>query len=234
MSLTISATSLGMFAANRFCERCAWTRLHVKPLPFQAFPGIFSSIDRYNKLVIRKYFERAKSLPSWLEALGEVDVYIEPPHYTRFSILDRDTGATLRGEADGIFRLVEGSHAIVDYKTSRYTRAQGGMIRQYEAQLNAYAYIAERLDLAPVTRLALVYMEPVTDEQVAGEPSVVDDSGFSMGFRGTVVPVQVRPDEQIPPLLREACRISEMGAPPPPSEWCNDCKAVEALIEAMV
>ena len=66
MGLTISGGDLGYFASSRFCRRCAWVRLHVKPLPYQGFPGIFSSIDRYNKLVVNGYFEQHGCLPQWL------------------------------------------------------------------------------------------------------------------------------------------------------------------------
>ena len=167
MALTISGGDLGYYASSRFCRRCAWVRLHVKPLPYQSFPGIFSSIDRYNKLVVNSYFERHGSLPSWLSGLGQVEASINPPHWSAYSVLDADSGVTLRGEADAIFKMSDGSYTIVDYKTSRYTPGKRGMFRNYEVQLNSYAYIGERLDFSPVTGLALAYMEPVTDEETA-------------------------------------------------------------------
>ena len=141
MPLTISAKDLAQYASNKFCPRCGWVRLHVKQLPFQMFPGIFSTIDRYNKLIIQSYFDREKSLPSWLGQLGEVKTYIPPPNWSRFSVVDENTDVTLRGEADGIFRMADGSHTIVDYKTAKYTPGQEKMLSVYEAQLNGYAYI---------------------------------------------------------------------------------------------
>ena len=229
MSVTISATELGSYASDRYCKRCAWLRLNVKPLPYQSFPGIFSSIDRYNKLVVHGYFDRTNTLPFWLQDLGEVESYIQPPHWKTFSIVDENTGITLRGEADGIFRMVDGSYAIVDYKTSRYTPGQRGLRKQYRAQLNAYAYIGHRLGLTPVSKLALVYMEPVTDEQTAHLPEVVDRSGFRLGLDGLVVPVDLVPDELIPILLIEVQRISSMVSPPAGRKDCKDCLAVDNL-----
>ena len=122
--LTISARDLAEFASNRFCPRCGWIRVHISNLPFQSFPGIFSTIDRYNKLIVLGFFERESRLPSWLEPLGEVRSYISPLHWSKFSVVDEDTGLTLRGEADGIFVMMDGSYTIVDYKTSRYTPGQ--------------------------------------------------------------------------------------------------------------
>jgi len=43
--LRISAKNLGELALSDFCPRCFWLKLHAKRLPFQIFPGIFSSID---------------------------------------------------------------------------------------------------------------------------------------------------------------------------------------------
>jgi hypothetical protein len=233
VALKVSSTELGYYASSRFCPRCAWVRLHVKPLPFQAFPGIFSSIDRYNKLVVHSYFQRESCLPVWLRQLGEVEACVTPPHWSHFSVLDQGTGVTLRGEADAIFKMADGSHAIVDYKTSRYTPGQGALFPVYEAQLNAYAYIGERLDLKPVSRLALVYMEPQTDEGTAHDPRVVDAVGFSMAFKATVVPVELKHDCLVPSLLKQARNIWEMDTPPGGLRGCKDCAATDDLLRTV-
>ena len=234
MGLTISGGDLGYYASSRFCRHCAWVRLHVKPLPYQSFPGIFSSIDRYNKLVVNSYFERHGSLPSWLDGLGQVEANINPPHWSAYSILDPETGVTLRGEADAIFKMTDGSYTIVDYKTSRYTPGQRGMFRNYEVQLNSYAYIGERLDFSPVTGLALAYMEPVTDEETAARPEITDGQGFNLGFQATIVPVEVKPGRLIPPLLDRAQEIFEMDRRPPGKPGCKDCQAVQALLGGLL
>ncbi|HCL25528.1 MAG TPA: hypothetical protein DHW65_04170 [Dehalococcoidia bacterium] len=230
---TISATELGTYARTRFCARCAWVRLHVKNLPYQGFPGIFSSIDRYNKLLVHNHFDREGHAPSWLAELGETGQYIDPPHWSQFKALDEETGITLRGEADGIFRLRDNSYVIVDYKTSRYNPDRPGMFPNYEVQLNAYALIAERQGLAPVSKLALVYMEPATDAETAEEPSLVDSQGFVMGFHARVVEVALRQAQLLPPLLRKAREIWDMEQPPEGAKGCKDCKAVDGLLERL-
>ncbi len=50
--LRISAKTLGELALPGFCLRCFWLKLHARQLPFQIFPGIFSSIDAYTKRVV--------------------------------------------------------------------------------------------------------------------------------------------------------------------------------------
>ena len=86
---------------------------------------------------------------------------------------------------------------------------------------------------SPVNQLALIYMEPVTDEQTAGTSRIVDNEGFSMGLRATVVPVKVRPAELIPQLLAKASAISQMDNPPAISDWCKDCNAVDGLLQVL-
>ena len=233
MGVTVSATELGQYASTRFCLHCAWVRLHVKKLPFQSFPGIFSTIDRYNKFIVQNHFDRQNALPVWLKDLGEVGSYVNPPHWSKFKVAHEETGVTVRGEADGIFKMSDGSYTIVDYKTSKYSPAQRGMYSNFEVQLNTYAYIGERLGLLPVRRLALVFMEPIADEQTANDPRLVDDRGFSMGFEATIVDVPLRPERLIPPLLRRVRDVADMKRPPGGSESCKDCQAMDSLIDAL-
>ena len=233
MGATVSATELGQYASSRFCPHCAWVRLHVKKLPFQSFPGIFSTIDRYNKIIVQNHFERENTLPVWLKDLGEVGSNIDPPHWSSFKAIHEETGITVRGEADGIFKMRDGSYTIVDYKTSKYSPAQRGMYSNYEVQLNAYAYIGERFGLSPVRQLALVFMEPLADAQTAQDPRLVDHRGFSMGFEATIVDVPSRPEELIPPLLRRVRDVADMQQPPAGLPGCKDCQATDSLMDAL-
>lgn len=237
MAITISATELGYYASSRFCPHCAWVRLNIKGLPYQSFPGIFSTIDRYNKLIVRNYFQRENALPSWLEQLGEVRGWVDPPHWSKFKILDERSGVTLRGEADGIFQMGDGSYTIVDYKTSKHSGAQRAMHKSYEAQLNAYAYIGERLgeglELSPVSRLALIYMEPQTEEEEAQDPALTDARGFSMGFAAKVVEVDLKPEKLVPPLLRKVKAMAALENPPEGTPDCKDCEALASLIDTL-
>ncbi|MCH8894206.1 MAG: PD-(D/E)XK nuclease family protein, partial [Chloroflexi bacterium] len=182
---------------------------------------------------VHNHFDREGHAAPWIGELGEAGGYIDPPHWSRFKTLDEETGITLRGEADGIFKLAGGSYVIVDYKTSRYNPDRPGMFRNYEVQLNAYALIAERQGLSPVSKLALVYMEPATDKETAKEPGLVDDRGFTMGFQAKVVPVELRQATLLPPLLRKARSIWDMDTPPKGAKDCKDCAAVDGLLERL-
>ena len=236
--LTISATELGSHAGFRFCTRCAWIRMHVKPLPWQGFPGIFSSIDRYTKQAIVGHLQREGRLPPWMAPAlytdgGDAVDHLDPPHWSRFKATDESTGVTLRGEADAIFRLADGTCAIVDYKTSRYNPDNRSQHRVYRAQLNAYAWIARRLDFPPVSRLALAYMEPATDPETVDLAGLINANGFTLGFRPRLVEVELNPQRLIPPLLRQAARIHALTEPPQGTDGCRDCAALEGLLAAL-
>lgn len=204
--------------------------MHVRPLPWQGFPGIFSSIDRFTKQVIVNHLERDGSLPAWMSGIGEATEHLDPPHWSRFLALDEATGVTLRGEADAIFRLADGTCAIVDYKTSRYNPDNRSQHRVYRGQLNAYAWIASRLDFPPVSRLALAYMEPATDDEAIRSPQAIDPTGFSLAFRPRIVDVELDPDRLIPPLLRQAAHIHSLEAPPKSRNNCRDCAALQGML----
>jgi len=51
----ISAKTLGELALPDFCPRCFWLKLHAKHIPYQIFPGIFSSIDAYTTRVVHAW-----------------------------------------------------------------------------------------------------------------------------------------------------------------------------------
>ncbi len=231
--LTISATELGRYASFWFCPRCAWIRMRVKPLPWQDFPGIFSSIDRYTKQVVVNHLRREGRLPTWLAEVGGAVQHIDPPHWSKFRATDDATGVTLRGEADALFRLGDGSCAIVDYKTSRHNPDNRSRHRVYRAQLNAYAWIAQRLDFPTVSKLALAYMEPAIDSEALDTDGPVYAEGFALGFRSRVVEVELNPQRLIPPLLRHAARIHALPAPPEARNGCRDCAALEGLLAAL-
>jgi PD-(D/E)XK nuclease superfamily len=226
--VTISAKTLGQLALPGYCPRCFWLAMKADRLPFQIFPGIFSAIDSYTKNVVHGWFDRYGKSPSWLEPLGPIRTYRVPPHYTKFSVLDEEDAIVLRGTPDGIFLMQDGSYTIIDYKTARFTSYQDELFPMYEAQLNAYAYIGERLDVKPVSKLALVYTEPVTGTAAASDDSNLTPDGFRMDFRARILEVEIKPGLVIH-LLKTAEDVLNSTSPPAGADACKDCDAVAGL-----
>ena len=229
--IQISAKNLGQIALPDFCPRCFWLKLRLKnKLPFQIFPGIFNSIDSYTKRVVHTMFDKFGESPSWLKDLGDVKGYIQPPHYSKFNISDELNNILLTGVPDGIFVRSDGSHVIVDYKTAKYTGTQDHLFPMYEVQLNAYAIIGNQCGFEPVSDLALIYMEPVTDMDAAANSINHRGDGFAMGFSANVHKVNLNLSI-IPLLLSKTREIYELDYPPSGCLGCGDCQLLGRLLE---
>jgi len=215
-----------------FCPRCFWIRTHVDKLPFQIFPGIFSSIDAYTKRMIHCHFDENKCFPSWLDSLGSLVTYKNPPSYTKFRITDNEHGITLWGVPDGIYVKVDGSHIIVDYKTSRYTGTQDSLMPMYEVQLNAYAVIGEQCGYKPISELALIYFEPITDADAVINKVNYRNDGFAMGFRSNIHKIKLN-QNIISRLLKRAKEIYDLDKPPERFKGCTNCNSLDALLNVM-
>lgn len=230
--IQISAKTLGELAMPDFCQRCFWLKIKVKPLPFQIFPGIFSSIDSYTKKAVHKYFDKYHTLPF---GIGKATGYEESYNHKDFYIEDENSNIKLTGTPDDIFRLDDDACLIVDYKTAKYTEGQERLLPMYEVQLNAYAVIFERFKkdrqsypLSHVSKLALVYMVPQT-ANIDYNHLFVD--GFSMDFKATVKVIDID-DSRIYALMQHASKIIQ-GEKPVSTAKCKDCMAIENIINAI-
>lgn len=228
--IQISAKDLGQIALTDFCPRCFWIKLRLgsNRLPFQIFPGIFSTIDSYNKRIVHSWFDKHKAPPPWMLGLGDLTDYRRPPHHSEFRLVDPVHNVLLTGSPDGVFLRRDGSYLIVDYKTAKHTGTQDELYPMYEMQLNVYALLGERLGLDPVSGLALIYMDPVTDEEEAANDGNHRKDGFVMGFRANIYKVKLDVS-MIPPLLAKAREIYESAGGPPGRPGCRDCQSVEEL-----
>ncbi len=225
----LSAKTLGGLAMPDFCARCFWIQRRVKQLPYQIFPGIFNSIDAYGKKIVHGWFDRHGSPPPWLAELGDIRAYEAPPHYSQFQTLDNETTILLTGSPDGVLIRNDGSRFIVDYKTAKFTQFQDALFPMYEAQLNAYAHIGERFWGQPVSALALIYTEPVTEDAAAYDDSNVSAEGFHLPFSAKILFVERKPD-LVPELLRRARKILDLGTPPPLQVGCDNCLYLDQLL----
>jgi hypothetical protein len=161
-TLTIPARLPGSQLLSRYCPRCSWINLHFQNrLPFQVpFPGIFNSVDKHTKNVIHAHFDRYGKLPDWFPPIGEVEGYVPSRslHQSKFSYEDPTTGIVLRGTPDDVFRIAGGSFHIVDHKTAKASEAQQELLPLYQAQLNVYADLGDRLKRFPSVKLSLIYI----------------------------------------------------------------------------
>jgi len=226
-SIRISAKNLGKLAIPDFCPRCFWLQLKMGfKLPFQIFPGIFSSLDSYQKKCIHKFYEKRSRLPVWIASLGDLVRPVPVLHHSKFQYLDRQSNVLLTGTPDDIYSRSDSSLFIVDFKTAKFTGNQDKLHPMYATQLNCYALINEKLGLGKVTGLALVYFEPETEQIDVDER--IKEAGFDLGFAANTLMVEMNL-AQIPSLLQRTREIFDLDAAPAPSPECKDCELVEAI-----
>lgn len=229
--IVISGKDLGALALKTFCPRCFWLKMRCdKKLPYQIFPGIFSSIDSYSKKITNLHYEKAACVPEWLAPFGKLVKPVKAPHFTKFYIVDPKTNVRLRGVADEIVQTQDGSYIILDYKTAKYTGNQDDLLPMYEVQLNSYAYIGNHGDFKPVTGIGLVYYEPVTDLTLESIDQVVLSNGFHLAFNSNIHPLKLDPENMIPPLLQKVRDIVSRKKPPKRIDGCKDCESLDRLM----
>lgn len=231
--LRISGKDLGQLALPDFCARCFWVQRRAPDgLPFQIFPGIFSSIDAYTKRVVHQYLDVNRCAPDWLSPLGPLTGYREPPHYSQFNVRDSASGMLLTGALDAIFDRADGTLLLADYKTAKFTENQDALLPIYEVQLNAYAYIAAALGWTEVSGLALIYMEPETEAQHAEPARCGRPTGFAMGFAAHVLPMTLDTG-RIGRLLARARELVELGSAPTGHAGCKNCVRLDGVLSLL-
>lgn len=226
--IRISGKNLGAMALKDFCPRCFYIKLKLSnKLPWQIFPGIFSSIDAYTKRCIHALIDQGIQDKSYLAKFGSIKKYHKPPNWRKFQLLYSNLNIILSGEADNIFELVDGSSIINDNKTAKHSKNQDELLPMYEVQLNAYKAIAEGTkQFYPVTGLYLTYFEPHTDEEHARAFSF--SKGFTMDFEPKIVPI-VQDHKMIGEYLEEVRRLYDMPHPPDGRDGCKDCQAMDNI-----
>ncbi len=228
----ISGKNLGALALEDACERCFWIKTRIKwNTPFSIFPGIFSTIDSYTKHVIEDYLECNQFSLPWLKSLGPLARVLPGYSPKKFRLVLPELDVILTGAPDGMFETTDGKLIIVDYKTARYTEGQDALLPMYEAQINAYARIAEEgLSLGKVSKLALIYFEPQTELENYAQH--VGKDGFSMMFNPKIHEIVLKKN-LISNLIKKALSINLYVTPPPVSKECKDCSKMDAVLKIL-
>jgi len=223
--LKISAKNLGAVALEDFCPRCYWIKLKTNnKLPWQSFPGIFSSIDAYTKKCFHHIID-SKKIPNWMQQAGDIVGYEIPPHWSKNLYLDEKSGITLSGIPDDIWVRRDGTRMIPDAKTAMKSKTQDVLFPMYEIQEIVYSILIDKN-----ASLCLVYMEPQTSQEEAGRAII--DRGFVMPFSGVVVPVE-NDKSKVRRCLSITRDIYELSKPPEGRQGCKNCESLNGIIELL-
>lgn len=229
--LRISGKVLGEIALPNFCRRCFWIKMRCKgKLPFQIFPGIFSSIDSYSKKITTLHYQKSGEFPKWFKRFGEFEEQSKAPHHSKFNIVDQDTNILLTGAPDEILKRADGSYFIIDYKTAKFTDIQDSLLPLYEVQLNAYAFIGNATDFYPISGIGLIYYEPVTDISKDDILDKVNKDSFDLNFRGYSKELKLNLSI-INKYFKIAREIYDKDKPPTGLNNCRDCANLSNLMD---
>ena len=227
---TLAVKNLGALAVPGTCERCFWikARLGFKS-PWAMFPGIFATLDSYSKKVTETWLSLYPgTVPPWLTGLGTTVTQLPCPHWSKFSFRDPVTGITLRGSPDERFMLADGTVAILDYKTSRYTPGKvDDLLPMYRVQLAGYRWLTLKLEQRETSVTNLVYYSPPESKAPIGTDELTP-GGFSMKFVGTSVPVPTSLEEVEALLLRAKLLVGTPEAPAGAPK-CKDCEMLDQI-----
>jgi hypothetical protein len=198
------------------CPRCFYLKVvHGFNRPSAAFPRIFSRIDQLMKGFYGNLPASAISdtLPEGIIRFADRWVVSQPiqlPGHTH--------SAYIKGRFDSVIEFADGSYGIVDFKTSE---PRPEHVAFYSRQLHAYAYALENpaekaLRLAPVSRLGLLCVEPVT---------MSGDSTDRLAYVGEVTWLDCPKDEAgFLGFIDGVLSILENPQPPSPAESCTYCQ----------
>lgn len=230
--LRIAAKALGELNMPDFCPQTFWVKSKTKfKTPFSIFPGIFSTLDKYQKDITSFSHIYRGQWPTWI--CGDIEEQVACPHWSKFFYVDEETGIIVSGAMDECFRLVGDTLLISDNKLAKFTENQDKLRPMYDAQLNAYAEIAERTNMGKVSKIQLVYHEPMTNLDKDQFDRMFAQDGYLLRFAPKYLEVK-RDPELVPRLLRKAKEILSMETPPEPFEGkiSKDLELVLAMAKA--
>jgi len=230
-AIKISAKDLGQLELDNFCRRCMYIKMAVdRRLPFQTFPGIFSSLDSLNKKMVEKYFDVFGCAPACFEGIP-ASVGYEKAEMTE--VQDDTTGIHVKGQPDAVFKLKGGKIAIIDYKTARYTAGQDHLLPMYGVQLNVYNYLRVASGQSAADRLFLIYLEPETRRDDGEYHEYLNDTGYHLDFSAKVVELDLHDDDYVPGLLKRLKKLCLLKSAPPGLEDCKECNLLDKLVEVV-
>ena len=198
------------------CPRCFYLKyLHGINRPAAPFPAIFGTIDRLMKAHFagRPTTDLDPSLPP-----GNVSVSEQWIESVPVVLPDHAMSCFLRGKFDALINFDDGSHGVVDFKTSEPKPAQ---IPFYSRQLHAYAYALQhpapnRLSCSPISRLGL-YVETPHATLAA------TTSEISFHFRSTWLEVPYDISSFLD-FMDKVLTLLALPEPPPAGEECDYCR----------
>ncbi len=197
------------------CPRCFYLKhIHGINRPAAPFPSIFGAIDRLMKA---HYAGRPTSDIHPSLAPGNIRVSEQWIESLPISMPGHYLTCFLRGKFDALIDFDNGSHGVIDFKTSEPKPSQ---VPFYSRQLHAYAYALEhpapgKLGLSPISCLGLLVEAPH-----ATLLATTNEINFHFATTWLEVPFY---EDGFLYFIDQVLTMLEQPEPPAPGEKCEYC-----------
>jgi len=203
------------------CKRCFYLKV-VEGIarPSTPMPKIFTILD----ILSKNYFsgksvsEISPDLPDGTVVFGEKWVASNT-----ITLPGHESSFYFRGKFDSLIKFADSSYGVIDFKTSK---PKPEHVSFYSRQLHAYAYALENhaprsLSLKPVSKLGLLYIEPVSLENVGQ-----DQTAYMVNVTWQECP---KDDLAFLDFLSDVLTVLESPTPPAASPNCKFCQYSETI-----
>ena len=198
------------------CKCCYYLKAKHKIDRPKDFPGIFSKFDSMHKNFSENMHtsEISPEIPP-----GVFENTLSGKTLISQTIdFGNDVTCYIYGKGDAFIRLDDGTHAVVDFKT---TKISADKIDSYKTQLNAYSYALEhntlgKPGLSPITKLGIICFEP---ENMTRNNN---DERFAINHSVQFFEIEKNEEEFLNYIRQIAeCLSGEMPDPNPNCKFCN-------------
>ncbi len=206
------------------CKRCFYLKMvHNIVQPSIPLPSVFSQIASLlkNHYDGKRTSELHAALPPGIVSHGE--------KYVRSQVIqlqNHDSTCYISGRFDIVIGFDDETYGVVDFKTGNPGKESANM---YKRQLQAYAYALEhaapdRLALAPITKMGLLYFYPSSIDQ---------DNIEQLLYRADITWIEIEKDEDnFLHFVSEVLDLLELPEVPehsPDCQWCNYLNRLEGI-----
>jgi hypothetical protein len=222
----ITPSKLGALCSPDACLYCYWKLLRLKfKKPFNfGTPAVMQDLDKHEKQVAAVSLNETGKLPKFFANFRNA---VELLPIVSLSVDHAETGLSLYGMPDLVFRAKDGSRMVIDNKTAKIKKVGEGLFYNYQAQVNFYGMLLESVPEAyRVSKVGLLYyvFEAASDDDIV---DMIEDDRIMAYFRPTLIEVEYNPQKIVLPLLKKVRTLMDMDEPPNPAKNCSDCALLD-------
>jgi len=201
------------------CPRCFWLlKRHGIKQPAGYPLALNTAMDGLLKAEFDEYRQRGEPHPILAQHGVQARLFADTAklqewrnNFQGLRWTDPDSGHILFGAIDDLLEFPDGSHAVVDYKSSGAREIS--VYPSYQLQMDVYTFLLQQLGYRPAPKAYFAFFVAVRDDGFRGR----------LPFRSALVEVEPRP-ERVPGLFRQAIEAAQSAVMPASGLECESCR----------